>query len=159
MRSELRVLKKQYLHLSSAVPARSRNRVLKKTSALDSNISHQGQKYALFCHFWVLNNLFPTTPQPNVDPRSATRWTSPDSKLKGATAELYQFIPKDLHDSMETYSQFGSLVSMTLYSEFHVILILHVSSALVSRSSQLREVKHSTQRQGLRGHYFRTLQT
>ncbi|OJA20130.1 hypothetical protein AZE42_13429, partial [Rhizopogon vesiculosus] len=70
--SELRVLKRQYLTLSSAIPARSHNHVLKKTSPLDSKIAHQGQKYALYYQFWVANNLFPTTPQPNVDPRSAT---------------------------------------------------------------------------------------
>jgi hypothetical protein len=57
-----------------------------------------------------MNSLFPTTPQPDVDPRSAARWGSLATKLKGATAELYQFIPKDLHNSMETYTQFGSLV-------------------------------------------------
>lgn len=112
MWSELRSLKRQYLALSSAIPARSRNRVLKKTSPLDTKIANQGQKYALFCHFWVANGLFPTTPQPTVDPRSATRWTTPDAKLKGAMAELYQFIPKDLHSSMETYTRFGSLVSV-----------------------------------------------
>lgn len=87
--------------------------MLKKTSALDSSITRQGQKYALFSHFWVVNGLFPTTPQPaNVDPRSATRWSSPDAKLKGAMGELYQIIPKDLHTSMETYPRFGSLVSL-----------------------------------------------
>ncbi|KAG2128383.1 hypothetical protein BD769DRAFT_1667489 [Suillus cothurnatus] len=121
-RSELRVLKRQYLALSSAIPARSRNRVLKKTSPLDSNITHQGQKYALFCQFWVANNLFPTIPQPNVDPRGATRWSSPDAKLKGAMAELYLFIPKDLHQSMETYTRFGSLFRAAVSSERSNIL-------------------------------------
>ncbi|KAG1811594.1 hypothetical protein EV424DRAFT_1542473 [Suillus variegatus] len=122
-RSELRVLKRQYLALSSAIPVRSRNRVLKKTSALDSSITRQGQKYALFSHFWVVNGLFPTTPQPaNVDPRSATRWSSPDAKLKGAMGELYQIIPKDLHTSMETYPRFGSLFRAAVSSERSNIL-------------------------------------
>ncbi|KAG2131062.1 hypothetical protein DEU56DRAFT_914603 [Suillus clintonianus] len=110
-RSELHVLKRQYLTLSSVIPAHSHNHVLKKTSALDSSITRQGQKYALFSHFWVVNGLFPTTPQPaNVDLQSTTRWSSPDAKLKGAMGELYQIIPKDLHTSMETYPCFGSLV-------------------------------------------------
>ncbi|KAG2091630.1 uncharacterized protein F5147DRAFT_779906 [Suillus discolor] len=122
-RSELRVLKKQYLTLSSAIPARSRNRMLKKTSPLDSSITHQGQKYTLFSHFWVINGLFPTSPQPaNVDPRAATRWSSPDAKLKGAMAELYQIIPKDLHTSMETYPRFGSLFRSAVSSERSNIL-------------------------------------
>jgi hypothetical protein len=135
-RSELRVLKRQYLTLSSAIPARSRNCVLKKTSPLDSNITHQGQKYALFCQFWVANNLFPTIPQPNVDPRGATRWSSPDAKLKGAMAELYLFIPKDLHQSMETYTRFGSLVSarhsILKFTLIPVFILIIVSSALQS---------------------------
>ncbi|KAG1861809.1 hypothetical protein DFJ58DRAFT_725653 [Suillus subalutaceus] len=109
-RSKLHVLKRQYLTLSAVIPARSRNRVFKKTSPLDSGISHQGQRYTLYCHFWVANGLFPTMPQPGIDSRSATHWTSPEEKLKGAMAELYSFIPKDLHQSMETYSRFSSLL-------------------------------------------------
>ncbi|KAG1850748.1 hypothetical protein C8R48DRAFT_778095 [Suillus tomentosus] len=120
--SELRVLKRQYLALSSVVPACSRNHVLKKTSPLDSSISHQGQRYALYCHFWVVNGLFPTTPQPGVDSRSTTRWTSPEAKLKGAMAELYLFIPKDLHHSMETYPRFVSLFRAAVSSERSNIL-------------------------------------
>ncbi|KAG1899352.1 uncharacterized protein F5891DRAFT_1189795 [Suillus fuscotomentosus] len=123
--SELHVLKRQYLALSSAVPARSRNCVLKKTSPLDSSISHQGQRYVLYCHFWVINDLFPTTPQPGVDSCSTTHWTSPEAKLKGAMAELYLFILKDLHHSMETYSQFASLLREVKYPAQHQGLCRH----------------------------------
>ncbi|KAG2359942.1 hypothetical protein BDR07DRAFT_1487593 [Suillus spraguei] len=91
---------RQYLMLSAAVPARSRNCILKKMSPLDTSISHQGQRYALYCHFWVVNGLFLTMPQPGVVPHSATRWTSPEAKLKGAMAELYLIIPKDLHHTL-----------------------------------------------------------
>jgi hypothetical protein len=83
-----------------------------KMSLLDISISYQGQRYALYCHFWVINGLFPTMPQPGVDPHSATCWTSPDAKLEGTMAELYLIIHKDLHQSMETYPQFVSLVSL-----------------------------------------------
>lgn len=111
VRSELRVLKKDYAALQAAIPPRSRNRVLKKTSTVNSSISRAGKMYAMFNYFWVMNGLFPTTPQPNVDPRSNTRWSSPDAKLKGAMAELYLCVPKTLHKAMETYTQFGPLVS------------------------------------------------
>ncbi|KAG1858093.1 hypothetical protein F4604DRAFT_1931128 [Suillus subluteus] len=121
-RSELRVLKRQYLMLSAAVPARSCNHIFMKTSPLDTSISHQGQRYALYCHFWVVNGLFLTMPQPGVDPRSATRWTSPEAKLKGAMAELYLIIPKDLHQSMETYPRFASLFRAAVSSERSNIL-------------------------------------
>ncbi|KAG1730466.1 hypothetical protein EDB19DRAFT_1832029 [Suillus lakei] len=113
---------REYLTLSSAVPVRSRNRMLKKTSPLDSSISHQGQRYVLYCQFWVTNGLFPTTPQLDVDPCRTTRWTSPEAKLKGAMAELYLFIPKDLHHSMETYPQFASLFHAAVSSERSNIL-------------------------------------
>ncbi|KAG1901039.1 uncharacterized protein F5891DRAFT_1188161 [Suillus fuscotomentosus] len=89
VRSELRVLEKDYTALQAAIPPHSRNRVLKKTSTVDSSISRAGKMYAMFNYFWVMNGLFPTTPQPNVDPRSNTCWSSPDAKLKGAMAELY----------------------------------------------------------------------
>ncbi|KAG1734247.1 uncharacterized protein EDB91DRAFT_1251033 [Suillus paluster] len=120
--SELRVLKRQYLMLSAAVPTCSRNCVLKKMSPLDSSISHQGQRYALYCHFLVVNGLFPTTPQPGVDPRSTTHWTSPEAKLKGVMAELYLIIPKDLHQSMETYPRFASLFCVAVSSKRSNIL-------------------------------------
>ncbi|KAG2074341.1 hypothetical protein BDR04DRAFT_1115838 [Suillus decipiens] len=122
-RSELWVLKKQYLTLSSAISARSHNCMLKKTSPLDSSITHQGQKYTLFSHFWVINGLFLTSPQPaNVNPCAATHWSSPDAKLKGVMAKLYQIIPKDLHTSMETYSHFRSLFHSAVSSKRSNIL-------------------------------------
>ncbi|KAG0708023.1 hypothetical protein DFH29DRAFT_994647 [Suillus ampliporus] len=116
------VRKRQYLALSSVVPVCSRNRVLKKTSPLDSSINHQGQRYALYCQFWIANGLFPTMPQLDVNPRSTTRWTFPEAKLKGAMAELYLFIPKDLHHPMETYSRFASLFRAAVSSERSNIL-------------------------------------
>ncbi|KAG2137042.1 hypothetical protein DEU56DRAFT_912812 [Suillus clintonianus] len=122
VRSELRALKRDYATLQAAIPARSRNKVLKKTSAVDSQITRAGKKYAMFHYFWVMNGLFPTTPQPNIDPRSDTRWTSPEAKLNGAMAELYHCVPKSLHKAMENYSQFGSLFRAAVSSERSNIL-------------------------------------
>ncbi|KAG1839433.1 hypothetical protein F4604DRAFT_1691245 [Suillus subluteus] len=122
VRSELRVLKKEYAILQAAIPARSRNRVFKKTSALDSNISRAGKMYAMLNYFWVMTGLFPTTSQPNVDPCSNMCWSSPDAKLKGAMAELYLCVPKTLHKAMETYMQFGPLFRAAVSSERSNIL-------------------------------------
>ncbi|KAG2030067.1 hypothetical protein BDR03DRAFT_1017568 [Suillus americanus] len=61
-------------------------------------------------------------PQPGIYSCSATHWTSPKEKLKGAMAELYLFIPKDLHQSMETYSWFSSLFHAAVNSERSNIL-------------------------------------
>ncbi|KAG1841945.1 hypothetical protein F4604DRAFT_1985303 [Suillus subluteus] len=117
LRVEFRGLKKDYLTLSATVPARSHNRTLKKTSALDTKITTQGKMYALFYHFWVIPGIFPTTPQPDVDPRSPTHWASPEAKLNGAMAELYQCVPKDLHKSMEKYTPFDSLFCAAVSAE------------------------------------------
>ncbi|KAG0694246.1 hypothetical protein DFH29DRAFT_1006505 [Suillus ampliporus] len=120
--SELRALKKDHAMLQAAIPARSRNRVLKKTSTVDNEITRAGKMYAMLNYFWVMSGLFPTIPQPNVDPRSDARWSSPEAKLNGAMAELYQCIPKALHKAMETYPQFGSVFRAAVSSERSNIL-------------------------------------
>jgi hypothetical protein len=113
-RNELRSVRKDYLALSATVPARSRTRVLKKTSDLDLKIIKAAKKYTMFYHFWINDNLFPTTPKPNVDPRSSARWSSPESMADGTIAELYEAVPQELHEKMETYNGFGSLVGSAL---------------------------------------------
>ncbi|KAG2123499.1 hypothetical protein BD769DRAFT_1389131 [Suillus cothurnatus] len=111
VRSELQALKKDYAALQAAVPACSHNKVLKKTSALDSQITRAGKKYAMFHYFQAMNGLFPTTPQPNVSPRSDTRWASPEAKLNGAMAELYHCVPKSLCTQVITQSD-GNLLTV-----------------------------------------------
>ncbi|KAG2123849.1 hypothetical protein DEU56DRAFT_759879 [Suillus clintonianus] len=96
VRSELRVLRKEYATLQAAIPAHRHNQVLKKTSAIDSDISHAGK----------INSC----------------WSSPDVKLKGAMAELYLCVPKTLHKAMETYTQFGPLFHTAVSSERSNIL-------------------------------------
>ncbi|KAG2036473.1 hypothetical protein BDR03DRAFT_1011632 [Suillus americanus] len=120
--SELRALKKDHAMLQAAVPARSRNRVLKKTATIDNDIARAGKMYAMLNYFWVMSGLFPTKPQPDIDPRSDTHWSSPEAKLNGAMAELYQCIPKALHKPMETYPQFGSVFRAAVSSERSNIL-------------------------------------
>ncbi|KAG1771111.1 hypothetical protein EV702DRAFT_1202138 [Suillus placidus] len=122
VRSELRALKKDHAMLQAAIPARSQNRALKKTSMVDNDITHAGKMYAMLNYFWVMSGLFPTIPQPNIDPHSDTRWSSPEAKLNGAMAELYQCIPKALHKSMETYPQFGLVFCAVVSSERSNIL-------------------------------------
>ncbi|KAG2052461.1 hypothetical protein BDR06DRAFT_1009520 [Suillus hirtellus] len=114
---EFRALKKDYFTLSATVPTHSRNCTLKKTSALDMKITSQGKIYALFYHFWVIPGVFPTTPQPDVDPCSSSCWASPEAKLNGSMAELYQCVPQDLHKSMEKYTAFDSLFCAAVSTE------------------------------------------
>jgi hypothetical protein len=89
---EFKALKKDYLAVSATVPAHSHNRALKKTSALDTKITAEGQKYLLFYHFWVIPGVFLMTSQPDSDPHSPTCWASPEAKLNGAMAELFQCV-------------------------------------------------------------------
>ncbi|KAG0691989.1 hypothetical protein DFH29DRAFT_1009671 [Suillus ampliporus] len=77
--------------------------------------------YAMLNYFWVMNRLFLTKPQPDIDLRSNMCWSSP-VKLNGAMAELYHCIPKALHKPMETYSQFGSVFHAAVISERSNIL-------------------------------------
>ncbi|KAG1819617.1 uncharacterized protein BJ212DRAFT_1478852 [Suillus subaureus] len=98
------------------------NCTLKKTSALNTKITTQGKMYALFYHFWVIPGIFPMTPQPDVDLCSPTHWASPEAKLNGTTAELYQCVPKDLYKSMEKYMPFDSLFCTAVSTEHSNII-------------------------------------
>ncbi|KAG2354732.1 hypothetical protein BDR07DRAFT_1494149 [Suillus spraguei] len=80
-------------------------------------ITGKGKKYTLFYHFWVIPGIFLTTPQPEIDSRSPTRWASPEAKVNGAMAELYQCVSKDLHASMEKYTAFDSLFRAAVSAE------------------------------------------
>ncbi|KIJ11285.1 hypothetical protein PAXINDRAFT_15821 [Paxillus involutus ATCC 200175] len=126
--NELRSVRKDYLALSATIPARSRTRVLKKSSDLDLKIIKAAKKYTMFYHFWINNNLFPTTPKPDVDPHSPARWSSPESMADGTIAELYEAVPQELHEKMEIYKGFGSLFQTTIGAE---------------RSNLLRSIKDS----------------
>ncbi|KAI5989829.1 hypothetical protein F5J12DRAFT_786628 [Pisolithus orientalis] len=57
----------------------------------------------------VAELLFPAAPNPNTDQCNPAWWKSQDGKLKGTLTELYEMIPADLHESMVTYKQFGSM--------------------------------------------------
>ncbi|KIK43162.1 hypothetical protein CY34DRAFT_82254 [Suillus luteus UH-Slu-Lm8-n1] len=146
LRVEFKALKKDYLTLSATVPARSCNRALKKTSALDTKITAEGKKYTLFYHFWVIPGVFPTTPQPDNDPRNPTRWASPEAKLNGAMAELYQCVSKDLHKSMEKYSSFDSLFRAAVSAErSNIVHAIKSCASLVFSSLKLDPTLFSSQ--------------
>ncbi|KAI5989533.1 hypothetical protein EDD15DRAFT_2198490 [Pisolithus albus] len=112
-RTELRSVRKELVALSSAIPARKRNRVLNRTETLDSSIAAEAKKYVMLYCFWVTDGVFPTTFNPNVDPRSPSRWNSAEAKVEGMTAELYSVIPESLHESMEQNKRFGSVANGT----------------------------------------------
>ncbi|KIN93939.1 hypothetical protein M404DRAFT_35577 [Pisolithus tinctorius Marx 270] len=80
-----------------------------KPNSLMTHIEQEAKKYLLLYHFFIIQSLFPAAPNPNTDRHDPARWKSQDGKLKGALTELYEMIPTDLHESMVTYKQFGSM--------------------------------------------------
>ncbi|KAI6146771.1 hypothetical protein BKA82DRAFT_4356273 [Pisolithus tinctorius] len=74
-----------------------------------THIEQEAKKYLLLYHFFIIQSLFPEAPNPNTDRCDPAWWKSQDGKLKDALTELYKMIPVDLHESMVTYKQFGSM--------------------------------------------------
>ncbi|KIK77498.1 hypothetical protein PAXRUDRAFT_28798 [Paxillus rubicundulus Ve08.2h10] len=103
--------------------------VLKKSSDLDLKIVKAVKKYTMFYHFWI-NNLFLTTPKPNINPHSPAHWSSPESMADGTIVELYKAVLQELHEKMEIYKGFGSLDSTGL-----LFAPLNVSPKLYSSQS------------------------
>ena len=56
------------------------------------------------------------SPQPNVDSTYPGRYQSDLSKIQGVTAELYEVLPKDMHDKLQSSTNFQSLVSENGFS-------------------------------------------
>ena len=112
MQNELRSVRRDYVALQATVPARSRNRTTKPLSALDKSIVKAAKKYTMFYNFWVDDSIFPTTRKPNINPRSPTRWSSPQAMVDGTVEELYEAVPEELHKQMETYQVFKTVVSL-----------------------------------------------
>ncbi|KAI5998413.1 hypothetical protein F5J12DRAFT_784984 [Pisolithus orientalis] len=80
-----------------------------KSNSLMTHIEQDTKKYLLLYHFFIIQSLFPAALNPNTDRHDPAQWKSQDGKLKGALTELYEMIPADLHESMVTYKQFGSV--------------------------------------------------
>lgn len=53
-------------------------------------------------------------PRPNMDSTNPNRYQSDLSKTQGITAELYETLPEDMHDELQSSTHFQSLVSAQL---------------------------------------------
>ncbi|KIO05038.1 hypothetical protein M404DRAFT_25652 [Pisolithus tinctorius Marx 270] len=100
--------RKALFEANSQHSKRSRN-ASSKPNSLTTHIEQEAKKYLLLYHFFIIQSLFPAAPNPNTDRHDPAWWKSQDGKLKGALTELYEMIPADLHESMVTYKQFGSV--------------------------------------------------
>ncbi|KIO12123.1 hypothetical protein M404DRAFT_42499, partial [Pisolithus tinctorius Marx 270] len=105
---ELRQTRKALFEANSQRSKRSRN-ASSKSNSLTTRIEQEAKKYLLLYHFFIIQSLFPAALNPNADRRDPAWWKSQDGKLKGTLTELYEMIPVDLHESMVTYKQFGSV--------------------------------------------------
>ncbi|KIO03303.1 hypothetical protein M404DRAFT_146121 [Pisolithus tinctorius Marx 270] len=105
---ELHQTRKALFKANSQCSKQSRN-ASRKSNSLMTHIEQEAKKYLLLYHFFIIQSLFPEAPNPNTDRCDPAWWKSQDGKLKDALTELYKMIPVDLHESMVTYKQFGSM--------------------------------------------------
>ncbi|KAI5984981.1 hypothetical protein F5J12DRAFT_787452 [Pisolithus orientalis] len=105
---ELHQTRKALFKANSQHSKQSRN-TSSKSNSLTTRIEQEAKKYLLLYHFFIIQSLFPAVLNPNTDQHDPAQWKSQDGKLKGTLTELYKMIPVDLHESMVTYKQFGSM--------------------------------------------------
>ena len=76
-------------------------------------IAKFGRKYSVMVCPWIESGVFEgLRGRPDMDPMSKARFKDGIAMLKGTVAELYDFVPKDLHPLMEGHSLFMSTVSV-----------------------------------------------
>jgi len=113
-------------------------------TSIGGRIQCKGKKYLIFYRLWVPEKLFPLSPQPNFDPRSPLRWTSPQGKCDGARAELYGMLPQEMHETAETLTKFPSMVCSTVHPcILSLINTVRTSSVLLSILSGQVSSMHS----------------
>ncbi|KIM56380.1 hypothetical protein SCLCIDRAFT_132841 [Scleroderma citrinum Foug A] len=111
--ARLNALEKQYnilvstTHLSKAAKG-----VDAKTISAHTRISVIARKYVIFYHFWTPDNMFPVSQQPDIDPRSPMQFSSSESTVACARAELFTTVSDNEDDKklLCTYVSFGRVV-------------------------------------------------
>lgn len=88
----------------------------KRTSDTEEDTTWQERVALLARKFGVMNEIFVEPKhfmieKPDVDPYdSKTRYASPQSRMAGLTAEIFQEIPGNLHETMVNDSKFRDQV-------------------------------------------------
>ena len=93
---------------------RIRESVPEALEKFDRDIALYGCKDSLMVSPWILATVIAgASGRPDVDPLGNARFDKKDKKAmqEGILAELYDFLPKHLHDVMENHSYFVSIVS------------------------------------------------
>ncbi|KIK76256.1 hypothetical protein PAXRUDRAFT_36931 [Paxillus rubicundulus Ve08.2h10] len=94
----------------------------KRIPTIEDQIILEVRKYTIFYHFGLLDSLFLPSPKPNVNIRGPLHFKSPEGRVDGAKAELYEIIPESLHSTMEEYKQFDSVFCTAINAERSNIL-------------------------------------
>ena len=90
-----------------------------KTNNDDQRTSLHAQKFCVMNEIFVSEAAF-LTEDPNFDPMDLDRYISEDSIRKGVISELFEEVPKNLHDNMRESATFRDLASYN-----HLILNYH----------------------------------
>ena len=111
MKIELQKTKKENVTLSENQPRRRLKGIPKEISLHDKTIKDLGRQYAIMVSPWIDNACFGHSGRPQVDPLSADCYKTKLSQHEASIAELYDFVPSNLHGIMEKHSHFADLVS------------------------------------------------
>ena len=83
---------------------------MEKLSTLDLHIERYTKLFGIM-HEPFVNKTALFSPHPNVDSTDSGRYQSNLSKIQGVTAELYEVLPEDMHDELQSSTGFQSLIS------------------------------------------------
>ena len=87
-----------------------------KLSTFDQRISRYAKLFGVM-HEPFVDKTALLAPQPKVDSTDPHRYQSDLSKIQGVTAELYEILPKEMHENLELSTNFQTLVSVQLQVE------------------------------------------
>ena len=104
---------------------REKSKGSRKSKKKENLLDQRTTRYAK--HFGVMHEPFVDktallAPQPDVDSTDPGRYQSDLSKIQGVTAELYEMLPEDMHDELQSSTHFQSLVSAQLETTSFVLL-------------------------------------
>jgi hypothetical protein len=118
--SELQMTVRQLSTRNAELSTRLRGKGKGSQKSRKDNLSTLDQRTSRYAkHFGVMHEPFIDktallASRPNVDSTNSGRYQSDLSKIQGVTAELYEILPEDMHDELQSSTQFQSLVSARL---------------------------------------------
>lgn len=121
-RKEIRKLKLEIaiLHRKHAKNLTKGKKKKEVKSTNDQRISLHARKFCVMNEIFVPEAAF-LTADPNFDPMDPDRYTSEDLIRKGVIAELFEEVPKNLHDKMQESGTFRDMVSTVVITLISVL--------------------------------------